>query len=198
MSKDELLSLFCETPSSWGKRQNTSCSGFAKGARFLNMVMTFVHHPLSLYNSITESRARLFLSLIEDHSINFSSHFILYLINVYRDMMNCDKLFFPSAITWIIRHFSVSIPDAPLFIITGAISAVSVQRSEAQLRLKQPRIKTMTPLAPSISSTFAPSSLSGGVMLKAIMTQLERIDAPLDTLTTELYQVNTHVSRIAR
>ena len=30
------------------------------------------------------------------------------------------------------------------------------------------------------------------------MTQLKRIDAPLDTLTTELYQVNTHVSRIAR
>ena len=31
VSKDELLSLFCKTPSSWGKRQNTSCSGFAKG-----------------------------------------------------------------------------------------------------------------------------------------------------------------------
>ena len=30
------------------------------------------------------------------------------------------------------------------------------------------------------------------------MTQLKRIDAPLDTLTTELYQVNTHVSRIAQ
>ena len=86
-----------------------------------------------------------------------------------------------------------SLPDAPLFTVIGAISAVSVQRSEAQLRLKQPRIKTMTPLAPSISSTFAPSSLSGGVMLKAIMTQLERIDAPLDTLTTELYQVNTRL-----
>ena len=30
VSKDELLSLFCETPFSWGERQNTSCSGFAK------------------------------------------------------------------------------------------------------------------------------------------------------------------------
>ena len=30
VSKDELLSLFCETPSLWGERQNTSCSGFAK------------------------------------------------------------------------------------------------------------------------------------------------------------------------
>jgi len=30
MSKDELLFLFCETHSSWGERQNTSCSGFAK------------------------------------------------------------------------------------------------------------------------------------------------------------------------
>ena len=57
MSKDKLLSLFCETPSSWGNRQNTSCSDFAKGSRFLNMVMTFVLHLLSHYNSITKPRA---------------------------------------------------------------------------------------------------------------------------------------------
>ena len=40
--------------------------------------------------------------------------------------------------------------------------------------------------------------LRGGVTLEAIMAQLERMDARLDTLTTELYQVNTRVSRIAR
>ena len=57
MSKDELPSLFCETPSSWGDHQNTSCSAFAKGPRFLNMVITFILHPLSHYNTITEPRA---------------------------------------------------------------------------------------------------------------------------------------------
>ena len=55
VSKDELASLFCETPSSWSDHQNTPCSAFAKGLRFLNMVMTFVLHPLSYYN--TEPRA---------------------------------------------------------------------------------------------------------------------------------------------
>ena len=30
VSKDELMSLFCETPSSWGGRQNTPCSTFEK------------------------------------------------------------------------------------------------------------------------------------------------------------------------
>ena len=30
------------------------------------------------------------------------------------------------------------------------------------------------------------------------MAQLQRMDARLDTLSTELYQVNVHVSRIAR
>ena len=58
VSKDELSSLFCETPSSWGDHQNTLCSAFAKGLRILNMVMTFVLHPLSHYNIITKSRAR--------------------------------------------------------------------------------------------------------------------------------------------
>ena len=57
MSKDELLSLFYETPSSWGDRQNIPCLGFAIGPRFLNMVMTFILHPLSHYNSIIEPRA---------------------------------------------------------------------------------------------------------------------------------------------
>ena len=44
VSKDELSFLFCEISSSWGDRQNTPCSGFAKSLRFLNMVMTFILH----------------------------------------------------------------------------------------------------------------------------------------------------------
>ena len=52
MSKDELSSLFAGTPLSWGDRQNTPCSGFAKGLRLLNMVITFILHPLSHYNFI--------------------------------------------------------------------------------------------------------------------------------------------------
>ena len=79
MSKDELSSYFCETPSSWGDSQNTTCSGFAKGSRFLNMVMTFVLHLLSNYNSIIEPRARFLLSFLEGLTIYFSSHFILSL-----------------------------------------------------------------------------------------------------------------------
>ena len=63
VSRDELLSHFCERPSTWGRKQNTTCSGFAKGPRFLNMVMTFTLTPLSHYNSITEPRARFLLSL---------------------------------------------------------------------------------------------------------------------------------------
>ena len=96
VSKNKLSSLFCETPSSWGDRQNTHCSGFAKGSRFLNMVMPFVLYPLSHYNSITEFHAQFLLSLLEDISIDFPSHFILSLIDVYRDMATRDKLIFPS------------------------------------------------------------------------------------------------------
>ena len=57
VSKDKLKSAFCERPSNWGKHQFTYCSDFAKGPQFLNMVMTFVLHFLSHYNSITEPRA---------------------------------------------------------------------------------------------------------------------------------------------
>ena len=94
VSKDKLLSLFYETPSSWGECQNKSRSSFAKGSWFLNMMMTFVLHPLSHYNSITKPCAHLLLSLIEDLSIDFHSHFILSLIDVYRDIVIRDKLIF--------------------------------------------------------------------------------------------------------
>ena len=56
---------------------------------------------------------------------------------------------------------------------------------------------TTTPPIPSIPSTSAPSSSSGGVTLEAVMAYLKRMDARLDTLSTELYQVNTLVSYIA-
>ena len=127
MSNDELLSLFCETPSSWSERQNTSCSGFAKDPRFLNMVMTFVFHPLSYYNSITEPHSCFLLSLIKDHSIDFHFHFILSLIDVYRDKMTSDKLIFPSTITRIIRYSFIPYPESSHFIVISAISVASVR-----------------------------------------------------------------------
>ena len=130
MSKDELLSHFYETPSIWGERQNTSYSGFTKGSRFLNMVMTFVLTPLSHYNSIIEPCTQFFLSLLEDLSIDFPSHFTISIIDVYKDMTTRDKLIFPSAITRILRNFSVPIADSPYFTVMGAISAASVLRSE--------------------------------------------------------------------
>ena len=79
------------------------------------MVMTFILHPLSHYNIITESHAQFLLSLLEDISIDFPSHFILSLIYVYRDTATLDMLNFPSAIMRILRHFPVSFPVSPYF-----------------------------------------------------------------------------------
>ena len=130
-SKDELASPFHKTPSSWSKRQNTPCSAFAKGPRFLNMVMSFILHPLSHYNTITEPLACFLLSLIEDLSIDFPSQFILSLIDVYKDAATRDKLIFPLAITRLLRHFSVSYPESPHFTFMCAIDAATIQRSVA-------------------------------------------------------------------
>ena len=76
VSKDELMAAFYERPSDWNGRQFTPCRPFVKGPRFINMVMTFVLHPLSHYNSIIEPRARFLLSLLEHLTIDFPSHFI--------------------------------------------------------------------------------------------------------------------------
>ena len=102
------------------------------------MVMTFILHPLSHYNSITKPRARFLLSLLEDLSIDSPFHFILSLIDVYWDMATRDKLIFLSAIMQILCHFSISYPESPHFSVMGAIDAVTVRRSAAQLRPRQP------------------------------------------------------------
>ena len=161
------------------------------------MVMTFFLHLLSHYNSITESRARFLLALIEDLTVDFPFQFILSFIDVYRDTVTCDKLIFPFAITRIICHSSVSYLESPHFSIMGAISMMFVRRSEAQLRLKWPRTKTTTPSTHSTPSTSALSS-ADGVTLEAIMAQLKRMDARFETLSDELCQVNTRVGRIAQ
>ena len=92
MSKDELMAAFCECPSDQGDRQFTPCRPLAKGPRFINMVITFVLHPLSHYNSITKPRARFLLSFLEHLTIDFPSHFILSIIDVHLDAASHDKL----------------------------------------------------------------------------------------------------------
>ena len=79
------------------------------------------------------------------------------------------------------------------------IDYATVKRSEAQFRSRQ-----MDSAAPS--SRFAPSrstpsvsasSSSGDVSLGDVMAQLQRMNARLDTLSTELYQVDVRVGGIA-
>ena len=107
VSKDEMIFAFCEHLADWGNRQFTPCKAFAKGPRFMNMVMTFVLHHLSRYNSIIEPRTRFLLSLLEHLTIDFSSHFILSIIDVFKDTTTHGKLIFFLAITQILCHFPV-------------------------------------------------------------------------------------------
>ena len=132
VSRDELMSSFCECLTAWGERLFTPCRPLAKGPRFMNMVMTFVLHPISHYNSFTEPRARFLLSLLEHLTTYFPSHFILSIIDVHLDSASCDKLIFPSTITRILRHFSVPFPSSDHFSIICAIDYAIVKRSEAQ------------------------------------------------------------------
>ena len=178
------MSSFCERLTAWGERLFTPCRSFAKGLRFMNMVMTFVLHPLSHYNSITELRARFLLSLLEHLTIDFPSHFILSIIDVHLDSASHDKLIFPSAITRILRHFSIPFPSSNHFSIMCVIDYTTVKRSEAQFRSRQmDSVAPSSRSAPSRStpSTSTPSSF-GDVSLGDVMAQLQCMDAWIHSL----------------
>ena len=140
------------------------------------------------------------LSLLEHLTIDFPSHFILSIIDVHLDSASRDKLIFPSTITRILRPFSVPFPSSDHFTVKCAIDYATVKRGEAQFQSRQSDLAAPPfHLAPSRSapSTSAPSSSLGDVTLGDIMAQLQHMDARLDTLSTELYQVNIRVGRIA-
>ena len=192
--------LFVSTLLLGGKRLFTPCQPFAKGPRFINMVITFVLHPFSHYNSITEPRARFLLSLLKHLAIDFPSHFILSIIDVHSDSASRDKFIFPFAIMRILRHFSVPFPLSDHFSIMCAIDYAIVKRSEAQFRSRQ--TDSTAPSSRSTPSQSTPSastpSSSGDGSLGDVMAQLQHMDARLDTLSTELYQMNVRVGHIAR
>ena len=118
---------------------------------------------------------------------------------MYRDTATYDKLIFPSAIMRILCHFSVLFPSSDHFSIVYAIDYATVKCSEAQFRSRQsdlaapPSYSASSRSAPSIS---APSSSMSDVSFGDIMAQLQRMDARLDTLSIELYQVNVRVGCI--
>ena len=134
------------------------------------MVMTFVLHPLSRYSSITEPRARFFLSLLKHLSIDFPSHFILSIIDAHRDSVTRDKLILPLAITRILCHFYIPFPLFDHFHVMGAIDIVTIKQSKAQFRSRWSR--SAAPPTPSAPSTSVPSSSAGGVTLNVIRAQL--------------------------
>ena len=170
VSKDEMISAFCGCPADWDDRQFTPCMAFAKGSRFMNIVMNFVLHPLSHYNSITEPRVWFLLVLLKHLTIDFPSHFILSILDVYRDTATHDKLIFPSAITQILCHFSVPFPSSDHFSIMCVIDYVTVKRSEAQFKSR--KSDSAAPPSRSALSRSAPSSSTGDVTLGDIMAQL--------------------------
>ena len=136
------------------------------------------------------------MSLLEHLTIDFPSHFILSIIEVHLDVASHDKLIFPSAITRILRHFSVPFPSSDHFPVMCAIDYATVKRSEVQFQVRQS--DSAAPPSCSAPSRSAPSSSSGDVALGDVMAQLQHMDARLDTLFTKLYQVNVCVNRIAR
>ena len=137
VSKDELMSAFCECSLKWGEHQFTYCLGFVKGPWFLNIMMTFVLYSLSHYNSITKSCAYFLLSLLEHLTIDFPSQFIVSLIDVFQDLVSHDKLIFLSAIMRILHHFSVPSPASDPFTFMCVIDATTKKRSEAQFMSRQ-------------------------------------------------------------
>ena len=78
----------------------------------------------------------------------------------------------------------------------GAIDAGTFKRNKAQFQSRHSGMAA--PPTPSAPSTSAPSTSAKGVTLDTIMVQFQRMNARLDTLSIELYQVNTRVGHIAR
>ena len=191
ISWGEMTSLFCEIAMVWGETLNFSITEFAKAPRILNMVMTFLLTTRSHSNTITKPYAHFLLSLMDNLSIDFSSHIIESMIDIYWDTAIRNKLIFPSAITRILTHLHITIPCSPPFYSMGAISKESIQRSDAQLVAKRPCVEStttdLTPASWPSSSSTPPSSSRVKVSLVAIMDQLQHMRANFGSCLNHLF-----------
>ena len=138
------------------------------------------------------------LSLLEHLTIDFPSHFILSIIDVHLDSASHNKLIFPSIIARILCHFSVPFPASDPFSFMCAIDYAIVKHSKAQFRSRQTDSAPSTHPTPSrfARSTSAPTFSTSNVSLGDIMAQLQYMDACLDTLSTEMNQVNVCVGHM--
>ena len=126
-----------------------------------------------LFLIITPSQSLVldFCFLLKHLTIDFPSHFILSIIDVHLDSASRDKLIFPSAITRILRHFSIPFPSSDHFSIMCAIDYTTVKHSEAQFRSRQ--TDSASPSSRSAPSRSTPSisipSSSGDVSLGDVL-----------------------------
>ena len=112
------------------------------------------------------------LSLLEHFTIDFPLHFILSILDVYRDIAIRDKFIFLSAIMQILCHFSVPFSSSDHFFVMCAIDYATVKHSKVYFRSRQ-LDSTPAPFRSALSrsapSTFAPSSSLSDVSLGDII-----------------------------
>ena len=81
MSKDEMISAFYECPSNQGDHQFTPCKAFAKGPRFINMVMTLsCTHSLTI--TLSQSLVLNFCFLCQSISLQIFLHILFFLLQM--------------------------------------------------------------------------------------------------------------------
>ena len=90
----------------------------------LELIFEVLHVPRVAHPNypITKPRAHFLFSLLEGLSLDFPSHMIVSMIDIYQDTVTCDKLIFPSTSTRILTHIHIFIPSTLLLFIMGAIS----------------------------------------------------------------------------
>ena len=172
------------------------------------MVMTFVLTPWSHYNIVTEPCAYFLFSLLEGLLIDFPSHMIVSMIDIYRDTTTRDKLIFSSIITLILTHMHVPIPFAPLFSMRRTATQLASKakqsheestftyQEEADIRVAEDAAYASRPFSSSASSFSSRVEAS----LVAITDQLQLMRADFgsrfDHLTDEICQMNTRIGHI--
>ena len=155
MSKDEMIFAFCEHPSDW-------CDRHLHHVRLLLKVLDswtwwwLLFYTYSLTITLSQSLVLDFCFFLLEHlTIDFPSHFILSIIDVYRDTATRDKFIFPSAIMRILCHFFIPFPSSDHFSVMCAIDYTTVKWSEVQFRSR--RSDTTAFATPSAPSTSTPS-----------------------------------------
>ena len=153
---DDMMSLLCGRPISWGTEPRINSCEFTKLNSLYLRISCHNIYLISHVHTIPLDRCAFLYALVIDGFMGFPSMFIQTIVDIYRSTSKSQKLFFPMYIYRILKFLGLSdFPPLKLVHITALVGATYLRQRQAHMKSVEP--STGSSKRSQAASTTAPT-----------------------------------------